>query len=70
METTRNKEGNGKDHSVSVWKEEIGFRVKIICTQVVESTVSVGNFYSELYLMQKPCAYLRDTLRIRSELFR
>ena len=70
METTRNKEGNGKDNSVSVWKEEIGIRVKIICTQVVESTVNVGNFYSELYLMQKPCAYLRDTLRIRSELFR
>ena len=70
METTRNKEGNGKDNSVSVWKEEIGIRVKIICTQVVESTVNVGNFYSEPYLMQKPCAYLRDTLRIRSELFR
>ena len=70
METTRNKERNGKDHSVSVWKEEIGIRVKITCTQVVVPKVNVGNFYSETYLMQKPCAYLQDTLRIRSELFR
>ena len=70
METTRNKEGNGKDHSVSVWKEEIGIGVQIICTQVAESTVNVGNLYSEPYLMQKPCAYLRDTLRIGPELFK
>ena len=70
METTRNKEGNGKDHSVSVWKEKIGIRVNITCTQVVEPTVNVDTFYSEPYLMQKPCAYLQDTLRIRSELFR
>ena len=34
------------------------------------ATVNVGNLYSEPYLMQKPCAYLRDTLRIGPELFK
>ena len=70
METTRNKEGNGKDHSVSLWKEEIRFRVKITCAQVVVPKVNVGNFYFETYLMQKPCTHLQETLRIPSGLFR